>query len=119
MRPFASPLVYTRTPGSRCVDSARDRSRAACSGWLSDKLAPEYGINPRLALAVILAVFDGSLGCQEGDRDVAELLRRYDKQVYYIVNKCDGEETCQVAWTTRSTPGTVPATAPGSGSTAP
>ncbi|MFN8391542.1 MAG: ribosome biogenesis GTPase Der [Bdellovibrionota bacterium] len=41
---------------------------------------------------VILAVFDGALGCQEGDRDVVQLLRRYNKQVYYIVNKCDGEE---------------------------
>jgi ribosome-associated GTPase EngA len=41
---------------------------------------------------VILAIFDGSLGCQEGDRDVVELLRRYNKTVYYIVNKCDGDE---------------------------
>lgn len=41
---------------------------------------------------VILAVFDGSTGLHPGDEDVADLLRRYQKPIYYVVNKCDGAE---------------------------
>ncbi len=41
---------------------------------------------------IILALFDGSVGCQPGDEDVVSLLRRYKKSVVYVVNKCDGAE---------------------------
>lgn len=41
---------------------------------------------------LILAIFDGKDGCQEGDRDVVELLRQYDKPILFGVNKCDGVE---------------------------
>ena len=41
---------------------------------------------------IILALFDGSVGCQPGDEDVVALLRRYKKSVVYVVNKCDGAE---------------------------
>lgn len=41
---------------------------------------------------VVIALFDGSAGCQVGDEEVVAILRRYDKPVYYVVNKCDGDE---------------------------
>jgi GTP-binding protein len=41
---------------------------------------------------IVIAMFDGSTGCQEADRDVVELLRPYNKPVLYVVNKCDGQE---------------------------
>ncbi len=41
---------------------------------------------------VIISLFDGSAGCQQGDEDVVAILRRYNKPVYYVVNKCDGDE---------------------------
>ena len=41
---------------------------------------------------IVISLFDGSAGCQPGDRDVVDLLRRYNKPVFYVVNKCDGEE---------------------------
>lgn len=41
---------------------------------------------------VLLVLFDGAEGCQEGDREVVELLRRYPKPTYFVVNKCDGNE---------------------------
>jgi len=41
---------------------------------------------------IILALFDGAQGCQENDREVVRILRKYDKPVYYVVNKCDGDE---------------------------
>lgn len=41
---------------------------------------------------VVLAVFDGSLGLQPGDEAVVDMLRRYQKPVFFLVNKIDGEE---------------------------
>lgn len=41
---------------------------------------------------IILCIFDGKLGAQPLDQDVVEMLRRYNKPVYFIVNKCDGVE---------------------------
>ena len=40
---------------------------------------------------VILGIFDAQSGCQPGDFDVIELLRRCDKPVLYVANKCDSE----------------------------
>lgn len=40
----------------------------------------------------VIAVFDGKSGLHPGDEDVVSLLRRYDKPVAYVVNKCDGDE---------------------------
>ncbi len=41
---------------------------------------------------VIIVMFDGSVGCIEGDKEVVKVLRKYQKQTYYVVNKCDGDE---------------------------
>lgn len=41
---------------------------------------------------VIVVVFDGSVGVQPGDEEVVNILRRYKKQIFYVVNKCDGPE---------------------------
>ncbi|MBP9838819.1 MAG: ribosome biogenesis GTPase Der [Proteobacteria bacterium] len=41
---------------------------------------------------VIIALFDGATGCVESDRDVVQILRKFNKQIYYVVNKCDGDE---------------------------
>ncbi len=41
---------------------------------------------------LVLALFDGQAGCQPGDEDVVNLLRRNRKPVIFAVNKCDGQE---------------------------
>ncbi len=41
---------------------------------------------------VIIALYDGAVGCQPADEEVTTLLRRFSKPVFYAVNKCDGEE---------------------------
>lgn len=41
---------------------------------------------------LIVCVFDGQVGLQSGDEDVANLLRRSSQPVRYVVNKCDGKE---------------------------
>lgn len=38
---------------------------------------------------VVLAVVDGLAGVHPQDRDVAEILRRYDDKVIWVVNKCE------------------------------
>lgn len=40
----------------------------------------------------IVALFDGTVGLQNGDYDVVDLLRKQGKPVVYAVNKCDGVE---------------------------
>jgi GTP-binding protein len=41
---------------------------------------------------LVAAIFDAKAGCQPGDGDIVQMLRRYDKPVLYLVNKCDGSE---------------------------
>lgn len=40
----------------------------------------------------IIALFDGEAGEHPEDADVVRFLRKVDKPVVYVVNKCDGEE---------------------------
>lgn len=40
----------------------------------------------------IIAVFDGNLGLQPADVEVCELLRKSNRSVTWVVNKCDGVE---------------------------
>jgi len=57
-----------------------------------DKLVAEQTLIAAEEADVIIALFDGAAGCQESDREIVAILRRYDKPVYYVVNKCDGQE---------------------------
>ena len=41
---------------------------------------------------IIFCLFDGSFGVHPGDEIMVSMLRSCGKEVYYIVNKCDGEE---------------------------
>ncbi len=41
---------------------------------------------------IVFCMFDGNTGVQPTDEEIVALLRKYKKQVYYIVNKCDGAE---------------------------
>ena len=57
-----------------------------------DKLVAEQTLIAAEEADVIVALFDGADGCQDSDKDIVGILRRYDKPVYYVVNKCDGQE---------------------------
>ncbi len=41
---------------------------------------------------LILVLFDGKAGLQPGDSEVMGALRKFDKPIRYVVNKCDGLE---------------------------
>ena len=41
---------------------------------------------------LIIALFDSHAGLQPGDRDLIDMLRRYDKPIAYVANKVDGNE---------------------------
>ena len=41
---------------------------------------------------VILFVMDARQGLTPADREVAEMLRRVEKPVFYLINKVDGEK---------------------------
>jgi GTP-binding protein len=59
-----------------------------------DRLLQQMREQSRLAMEeadVILFVMDGREGLTPADREVAEMLRRADKPVFYLVNKVDGE----------------------------
>jgi len=60
----------------------------------SDRLLQQMREQSRLAMAeadVILFVMDGRDGLTPADTEVAEMLRRADKPVFYLVNKVDGD----------------------------
>jgi GTP-binding protein len=60
----------------------------------SDRLLQQMREQSRLAMAeadVILFVMDGRDGLTPADTEVAEMLRRADKPVFYLVNKIEGD----------------------------
>lgn len=60
----------------------------------SDRLLQQMREQSRLAMDeadVILFVMDGREGLTPADREVAEMLRRADKPVFYLINKVDGD----------------------------
>src|SRR5512136_701881 len=60
----------------------------------SDRLLQQMREQSRLAMAeadVILFVMDGRDGLTPADTEVAGMLRRADKPVFYLVNKVDGD----------------------------
>lgn len=60
----------------------------------SDRLLQQMREQSQLAMEeadVILFVMDGRDGLTPADLEVAEMLRRVDKPVFYLVNKIDGE----------------------------
>ena len=60
----------------------------------SDRLLQQMREQSRLAIEeadVILFVMDGRDGLTPADREVAEMLRRVDKPVLFLVNKVDGD----------------------------
>ena len=60
----------------------------------SDRLLQQMREQSRLAMDeadVILFVMDGRDGLTPADREVADMLRRVNKPVFFIVNKIDGE----------------------------
>jgi GTP-binding protein len=60
-----------------------------------DKLLQQMREQSQLAMEeadIILFVMDGREGLTPADREVAEMLRRVDKPVFYLVNKVDGEK---------------------------
>src|SRR5512136_1287965 len=60
----------------------------------ADRLLQQMREQSRLAMAeadLILFVMDGREGLTPADREVAGMLRRAEKPVFYIVNKVDGE----------------------------
>ena len=59
-----------------------------------DRLLQQMREQSRLAMDeadVILFVMDGREGLTPADREVADMLRRTDKPIFYLVNKVDGE----------------------------
>ncbi|HEX8960468.1 MAG TPA: ribosome biogenesis GTPase Der [Geobacteraceae bacterium] len=61
----------------------------------SDRLLQQMREQSQLAMEeadVILFVMDGRDGLTPADVEVAEMLRRVDKPVFYLVNKIDGEK---------------------------
>lgn len=61
----------------------------------SDRLLQQMREQSQLAMEeadVILFVMDGRDGLTPADTEVAEMLRRVDKPVFYLVNKIDGEK---------------------------
>ena len=60
----------------------------------SDRLLQQMREQSRLAMEeadVILFVMDGRDGLTPADTEVAEMLRRSDKPVFYLINKVDGD----------------------------
>ncbi|MCM2356526.1 MAG: ribosome biogenesis GTPase Der [Geobacteraceae bacterium] len=60
----------------------------------SDRLLQQMREQSQLAIEeadVILFVMDGRDGLTPADREVAEMLRRVDKPVFYIINKIEGD----------------------------
>ena len=60
----------------------------------SDRLLQQMREQSQLAIEeadVILFVMDGRDGLTPADREVAEMLRRVDKPVFYLVNKIEGD----------------------------
>jgi len=60
-----------------------------------DRLLQQMREQSQIAMAeadVILFVMDGRQGLTPADREVAEMLRKVDKPVFYLVNKIDGEK---------------------------
>ncbi len=60
----------------------------------SDRLLQQMREQSQLAMAdadLILFVMDGREGLTPADREVAEMLRRADKPVFYLINKVDGD----------------------------
>jgi GTP-binding protein len=60
----------------------------------ADRLLQQMREQSRLAMAeadLILFVMDGREGLTPADTEVAEMLRRADKPVFYLVNKVDGD----------------------------
>jgi GTP-binding protein len=60
----------------------------------SDRLLQQMREQSRLAMEeadVILFVMDGRDGLTPADQEVAEMLRRVDKPVFFVVNKVDGD----------------------------
>lgn len=60
-----------------------------------DRLLQQMREQSQLAIAeadVILFMMDGREGLTPADREVAEMLRKVDKPVFYLVNKIDGEK---------------------------
>ncbi|MBI5655615.1 MAG: ribosome biogenesis GTPase Der [Geobacter sp.] len=61
----------------------------------ADRMLQQMREQSRLAMEeadVILFVMDGREGLTPADREVAEMLRRVEKPVFYLVNKVDGEK---------------------------
>ena len=61
----------------------------------SDLLLQQMREQSQLAMEdadVILFVMDGREGLTPADREVAEMLRRVEKPVFYLINKVDGEK---------------------------
>lgn len=61
----------------------------------SDRLLQQMREQSQLAMEeadVILFVMDGRAGLSPPDLEVAEMLRRVDKPVFFVVNKVDGEK---------------------------
>jgi GTP-binding protein len=60
----------------------------------ADRLLQQMREQSRLAMAeadLILFVMDGREGLTPADKEVAEMLRKADKPVFYLINKVDGD----------------------------